>query len=156
MFQKKCILLVVLTFCRNKMYLSLRYGLEEFLLEFTAHNDGQHEAVEQVVAVDVGKGTAYHHTHAITGDSPCCMLAAGARTPVLSAYDDFVHALLGCLAILGFVHHEVCHGVALGIKAEVVHEGIAEELRVARCACQIAGRDYKVCIAVVNLNRKAG
>jgi len=30
-------------------------GVEQLLLELAAHDDGQHEAVEQVVAVDVGK-----------------------------------------------------------------------------------------------------
>ena len=39
-------------------YLGLRislYGVEQLLLELAAHNHGEHEAVEQVVAVDVGK-----------------------------------------------------------------------------------------------------
>jgi non-ribosomal peptide synthetase component F len=52
--------------------------MPKLLLEFLAHDDWQHEAVEQIVAVNVGKGTADNHTHAIAGNSPCGMLTARA------------------------------------------------------------------------------
>jgi hypothetical protein len=67
-----------------------------------------------------------------------------------------VDSLARCFAILGAVHHKVLYGTTLTVKAEVVHEGIAEKLGVAGSAGQVAGGDDKVGIAVVNLNRDAG
>ena len=60
------------------------------------------------------------------------------------------------LAIFGAVHYKVCHGLTLTVVAEVVHEGIAEELGVAGGAGQVAGRNDEVGIAVVNLYGEAG
>ena len=54
-----------------------KHCLEKFLLELLAHDDRQHEAVEKIVAVNVGKGTADNHTHAIAGNGPCSMLTTG-------------------------------------------------------------------------------
>ena len=84
-----------------------KHSLKKFLLELLAYDDWQHEAVEQIVAVNVGKGTADNYTHAIAGNGPCCMLTTGAGTPVLTTNNDFVDTLLGFLAILCLVHHEV-------------------------------------------------
>ena len=62
------------------LHFGSRIGLdsvEKFLLELSAHNDGQHKAVEQIVAMNVCKRTADDHTHTITGNGPCGMLATG-------------------------------------------------------------------------------
>ena len=67
-----------------------------------------------------------------------------------------MYTLTRSLAVFGAVHHKVCHGTAFGVVAEVVHEGIAKELRVAGGAGQVTGRDDEVGIAVVNLNRNTG
>ena len=59
-------------------------------------------------------------------------------------------------AKLGAIHYKVCHRLTIAIVAEVVHEGIAEELGVTGSAGQVASRDDEVGITVVNLDRKAG
>ena len=60
------------------LHLSLRIlckGVEKLLQELLSHNHRKHETVEEVVAVDVSKRRADDHAHAITGNSPCGMLA---------------------------------------------------------------------------------
>ena len=60
-------------------HLSLRISLnsvEQLLLELAAHDDGEHEAVEQVVAVNISKRATDDYAGAIASDSPCGMLAA--------------------------------------------------------------------------------
>ena len=64
-------------------------------------------------------------------------------------------ALPRSLAKGRLVHHEILDGFPLCIVAEVVHEGITEELRVACRACQITGWDDEVRIAIVYLDRQA-
>ena len=141
------------------LHLCLRIGcdaVEEFLLELLADNDGQHEAVEEVIAMNISERTGDDHSHPVAGNGPCGMFTRGTRTPVLTAHDDFVYTLARCFGILRLVHHEVLHWVAVSIEAKVVHEGIAKELWVTCRARQVAGRNDEVGIAVVNLNRDAG
>ena len=52
-----------------------------------------------------------------------------------------MHTLSGRLAVLGTVHHKIGHRLSLSIKAEVVHEGVTKELRIASGTGQIAGRN---------------
>ena len=63
--------------------------------------------------------------------------------------------LFRSLAIGWLVHHEILDRLTLSVVTEVVHEGIAEELRVAGGAGQIAGRNDEVRIAIVYLDRQA-
>ena len=84
------------------------------------------------------------------------MLARGTATPVLATYDNLADALTRCLVEGWLVHDEVCHGFAVGIVADVVHEGIAIELRVTRGERQETGRDDVVRIIVVDIYRQAG
>jgi hypothetical protein len=74
----------------------------------------------------------------------------------LSTDDNFVYALARCLAILGTVHHKVGHGLTLTIVAEIVQEGISEELGVTGGAGQVTGWDDEIGITVVNLYRETG
>ena len=60
-----------------------------------------------------------------------------------------MHTLSGRLAVLGTVHHKIGHRLSLSIEAEVVHEGVTKELRIASGTGQIAGRNDEVCVAVV-------
>ena len=56
------------------LYLHLRVllnALKEFGEELLAHYHRQHEVVEFVVLVDVGKEAADNHAESITGDCPC-------------------------------------------------------------------------------------
>ena len=141
------------------LHLCLRIGsdaVKEFLLKLLAHDDGKHEAVEEVVAVDVSKGTGDDDTHAIACNGPCSVFTAGTRTPVLTTYDNLMHTFARCLCILRLVHHEICHRITLCIETKVVHEGIAEELGVAGSAGQVTSRNDEVGIAIVNLDRYAG
>ena len=134
----------------------LRDAGKELLLEGFADDDRQHEAVEEVVAMDVSKGTADDHAHAIAGNGPGGVFARGTAAPVLAGHDDLVNAFAGCRAVGRLVHDEIGHGLPVGIEAEVVHEGIAEEFRVACGAGQVAGRNNQVCVTVVYLDGDAG
>ena len=128
--------------------------LEELLLKLAAHNNGQHEAIQQVVAMDVGKAVAYHHSRSKACNRPSCMLATRARAPVLPAYDDLVDAFAWSLRELRLVHYEVWYWFAFSIIAKVVHECLAIELGVARGEGKITCRDDVIRVVVVNLDRK--
>ena len=146
--------------CRQiHAHLCLRLGsnaLEELLLEGGRHDDRQHEAVQQVIAVDISKTAADNHAHAVAGNGPCSVFARGAAAPVLACHNNLMNALMGSLAEFFLIHDEIMNRVAAGVVAQVVHEGIAEKLRVARSAGQIAGRDDEVRVAVVDGNGDAG
>ena len=129
--------------------------LEEFLLKLAAHNNGQNEAIQQVIAMDVGKTAAYHHSCSKACNRPSSMLATRARAPVLPAYDDFVDAFAWSLRELRLVHYEVWYWFAFSIIAKVVHECLAIELGVARGEGKITCRDDVIRVVVVNLDRNA-
>ena len=125
--------------------------LKQFKLELTTYHHGQHKAVQQIVAMNVGKRIGDDHPHPIASYGPGSVLTARPRAPVLSADDNLVYTLARSLAILRPVHHEILHRLAVSIVAQVVHKSLAVEFWVARSESQIARRDNIVRIVVVYL-----
>ena len=76
-------------FRQINLHLCLRVGIdgiEQLLKERFADDHRQHEVVQFVVLVDVGKETADHDPESISGDCPCGMFTAGTASEVLACY----------------------------------------------------------------------
>ena len=98
-------------------------ALEKFFKKVFGHHHWQHEIVEFVVLVDVGKERTYHHAEARAGDGPCGMFAGRSRTEVLAGHE--YHA-----RIARVVHHKVFLGRAVGVVPPVAEEVVAHALLV--------------------------
>lgn len=104
--------------------------------------------------MNVGKAAADNHSDAVTSNSPCGVLATASASPVLASNDNFANSFGGSFAEGILVHDEICHRRSVGCVAKIVHEGVAEELRVACCARKIAGGYDEIGVAIVNLYGK--
>ena len=61
-------------------------GIKQFFQERFAHHYRQYEIIQFIILVNICKETADYHAETIICNGPCCMLAATARTEVLSGY----------------------------------------------------------------------
>ena len=139
-------------------HLGLRVSLdagEEFCQEFITHHYWQHEVVQLVVLVDVGKERGDDHAETIAGNGPGGMLAARARTEVLACHQNLMHTFAGCLAVVGLVEDEVLLRLALLVVAPVAEQVVAEEALVPRRGFQEAGRNDLVGIDILQRKRNA-
>ena len=80
------------------------------------------------------------------------MFATGTGAPVLTAYNNLVHTLMGSLRELRLVHHKVCYGLVVGIITKVMHKSITVELRITGSESKITCGNDVICIIVVNLD----
>lgn len=61
----------------NQRIAILGNALEQLQLELTADNHGQHEAVQQVIPMNIRETVTDNHPYAIAGNGPCSVLTTG-------------------------------------------------------------------------------
>ena len=69
-------------------------ALEEFCQEFITYHYWQHEVVQLVVLVDVGKERGDDHAEAIARNCPSRMFTTRTRTEVLACHQNLMHSLV--------------------------------------------------------------
>ena len=131
----------------GQIHFHLGFGIggdafEQFLQKALAHHNGQHEVVQLVVLVDIGKEAGDNHAEAIPGDGPGSMFAAGARAEVLTGHED-------AATVGGVVQHKVLVQSSISIVAPVAEEVVAEELLLAGGGFEETSRDDLVGIYVL-------
>ena len=124
-------------------------GVEQFLQEVRRDDHRQHEVVELVVLVDIGKEAAHYHTESISCNGPGSMFAAGTAAEVLSGYQN-------AAVILGIVEHKVRIQRAVGTIAPVAEQVVAEEFLFPGRCLQKAGGDDLVCVHILQRKRHTG
>ena len=115
-------------------------ALEEFSQKRLADHHRQHEVVQLIVFVNIGKERADDHAEAISRNGPCSMLPTGARAEVLARHED-------AASVGGVVEHKVLHGLSVLVVAPVAEQVLAKALLVG--SLQETGRNDLVCIYVL-------
>ena len=130
----------------GKVYLNLRLmvsidGVEKFLEEALADNNGEHKVVELVVLMNVSKEGADNDSEAIAGDGPCGMLTGRAGAEVLTSHKD------DSILEVGVIEDKVLLLTTVGVEAPVVEEIRTEA--VLLCEFQITGGDNLVGVHIL-------
>ena len=118
-------------------------ALEEFSKEYLAHLDREHEVIELVVLMDIGKERRDDHSEAIAGNSPGGMFAAGARAEILAGHQ--YAARVGRV-----VEYEVLVHAAVSLVAPVAEKVVAEEALLAGGSLQKSGGDNLVGVHILD------